>query len=319
MVGCGRCPLCLAKKSQQWIFRLSQEAKFAKDCSFVTLTYNDANLPGPYDNGIDKIQRFMKRFRKNHKPPKNFKYYLISELGGKFGRLHYHALFFNCGLSTWELHKALDKLWPYGHNRTHFVVPQRIHYVAKYCVQDFCRPKPQIRVIDGVEYKISTPSFYISPHSNGLGLCFLTPQMLEYLRDREDGTYIENGHVKALPTYYLDKVFGKDTPEYKYVKYLRLIQAHNNFVESTIAWENYFDQVGDEEFNDGDLPIEIQEIHEKSRIKLRKMKQKYNFVRPPKYEYIYQNFRPEEAQVGLRFESRGEVDNRFRKVNPDFM
>lgn len=318
MVGCGRCPLCLQKKSAQWIFRLKAEAKFASDCSFITLTYSDEHLPGPFDNGLKNIQKFIKRFRKNLNlgPDSRFKYFLISELGGVFGRLHYHAIFFNTGLSPLELHKQLDKFWPFGINRTYPVIDQRIAYVAKYCMQDFSRPRPQYRVIDGEEYKITTPSFYINPHSNGLGLAFLTPDMMLYLLTKCDGTIIENGYKKQLPSYYLEKVYGADTSLYDKVKRLRRRAAVEAYEESVQMWNDFYKEHDREAIANGALPLQVQEIQNRCSNLQKRLKSKYNFQRPPIYEHIYENIYPETAPIGVRFEPRSEIDNRFWKTHP---
>ena len=46
-VACGKCPECRKQKCQDWIFRTFWEFQEFKDISpfFVTLTYDDVNLP----------------------------------------------------------------------------------------------------------------------------------------------------------------------------------------------------------------------------------------------------------------------------------
>lgn len=44
-VPCGKCIDCRKDFQKEWIFRLSQEVKSCQVPCFITLTYNDDNLP----------------------------------------------------------------------------------------------------------------------------------------------------------------------------------------------------------------------------------------------------------------------------------
>ena len=58
---------------------------------FLTLTYDDGNVP--FDGSLDKEEfpRFMKRLRKAS-PGRRYKYYACGEYGSIGGRPHYHAI-----------------------------------------------------------------------------------------------------------------------------------------------------------------------------------------------------------------------------------
>ena len=60
---------------------------------FITLTYNDENLPNPPVVSKREAQLFIKRLRKLLYP-KLFRYYIVGEYGDKSNRPHYHALLF---------------------------------------------------------------------------------------------------------------------------------------------------------------------------------------------------------------------------------
>lgn len=85
--GCGHCLACKIQRSREWSFRLSVEASYWKDASFLTLTYNDENLPP--DGSLVKadLQKFFKRLRKDLANP--IKYYACGEYGDRFKRPHY--------------------------------------------------------------------------------------------------------------------------------------------------------------------------------------------------------------------------------------
>lgn len=104
---CGKCPQCLMRRAQGWIFRMEQEAKRADSALFLTLTYNTDDVPIT-KNGymtLDKthIQKYLKRIRFSyHKRgiKSTIKYYCAGEYGGKTNRPHYHIILFNVDEAT---------------------------------------------------------------------------------------------------------------------------------------------------------------------------------------------------------------------------
>lgn len=44
-VPCGKCGACRKNRRASWTFRLTKEAKNSKNSFFVTLTYNDEEIP----------------------------------------------------------------------------------------------------------------------------------------------------------------------------------------------------------------------------------------------------------------------------------
>lgn len=132
-VPCGKCVRCISKKRQEWAFRMYQESKDHATAYYLTLTYNEEELPylnlttGEYpvrfkddiktlseEDQIEKIvykkdlQDFIKKVRrstnytftkdKNNKLKKDLKirYYFTSEYGTKFTkRPHYHGIIWN--------------------------------------------------------------------------------------------------------------------------------------------------------------------------------------------------------------------------------
>lgn len=92
-LNCGVCLYCQQQYSKGWATRLMLESKLHNESCFVTLTYNDANLP--YNNSLQKrdVQLFIKRLRKKL-APKKIRYFLTGEYGGRKGRAHYHLVIF---------------------------------------------------------------------------------------------------------------------------------------------------------------------------------------------------------------------------------
>ena len=45
VVPCGKCMACRVKRTMEWSVRILDEASYYKANTFLTLTYNDENLP----------------------------------------------------------------------------------------------------------------------------------------------------------------------------------------------------------------------------------------------------------------------------------
>lgn len=90
-VPCGKCHGCRADQALMWSIRGYHEASLHQQNSFITLTYDDANLPS--DGKISKIplQRFFKEIRRDGT---KIRYLACGEYGGQTRRPHYHAIIF---------------------------------------------------------------------------------------------------------------------------------------------------------------------------------------------------------------------------------
>lgn len=95
-VPCGKCIECLLQYSTEWAFRCSLEASLYKDNCFLTLTYNDANLPVGASLCKSDLQLFIKLLRKEvaRKEEVTFTYFACGEYGALNNRPHYHLIIF---------------------------------------------------------------------------------------------------------------------------------------------------------------------------------------------------------------------------------
>jgi len=148
---CGGCIGCRLERSKQWAIRCVNEASQHSQNSFITLTYNDANLPrqdGPegHPGNLEKsdYQKFMKRLRK--KFGNNIKFFHCGEYGEDKGRPHYHACLFNHDFEDKKLWKivrgnplytsaALSERWGLGFCSVGAVTFQSSAYVARYILK----------------------------------------------------------------------------------------------------------------------------------------------------------------------------------------
>src|SRR4051812_44934530 len=69
---CGQCIGCRLERSRQWAMRLVHEKKLHSHSSFITLTYDDKNLPLGGTLIKRDFQLFMKRLRKCQSNPLRF-------------------------------------------------------------------------------------------------------------------------------------------------------------------------------------------------------------------------------------------------------
>lgn len=150
-IPCGHCLGCRLDHASMWSTRITMEAKEWKKCCFVTLTYNDKNLPINKNNLATlckkDIQDFMKRLRYYEKGAESWKhpitgkeenpirYFCCGEYGPKGGRPHYHLAIFNWepdDLKQYKINKHGDqsfkskklmKIWGKG-----FVVIEELNY-----------------------------------------------------------------------------------------------------------------------------------------------------------------------------------------------
>lgn len=143
---CGKCVECKEQYSTEWAFRCMLEASKHEQNCFITLTYNDANLP---KEGVCKrsAQLFMKRLRKSIEPLK-VRYFLCGEYGAEKNRPHYHIILFGYDfqdkwLWCYDSHglplyrsPRLEKLWQFGYSTIGAVDFESAKYCAKYMQAD---------------------------------------------------------------------------------------------------------------------------------------------------------------------------------------
>lgn len=149
-VPCGVCPSCRNMKRESWVFRLRVEfeelVKRGFSVGFVTLTYNEKNIPripykfvksdfrnlySPYKmpmcfsrsdiNGLIKyLRNWMYRERKISKELK-LRFMICSEFGEETARPHYHGIF--CippSINPREFYNKLTEFW----TKKGFVIPK---------------------------------------------------------------------------------------------------------------------------------------------------------------------------------------------------
>lgn len=188
-VPCGKCIACRIQKKREWTIRLLHESYFHERTSFVTLTYNDENLPIDLSIRKREMQLFLKRIRKQlDLQDRKIKYYVTGEYGDKSARPHYHGIFF--GLDVFDT-QLIEKCWPKGFVYIGNVTHDSIQYVAGYIEKKLSGEMAKN------EYGEREVPFSIM--SRGLGKQYAIENR-EQIADKLTVTY--KGHPVGLPRYY---------------------------------------------------------------------------------------------------------------------
>ena len=70
-VPCGKCLACRITKRREWSLRMFHELHYHKDSSFVTLTYDDCNIPHSGSLIKSDLQKILNAFVKYHRTKLN--------------------------------------------------------------------------------------------------------------------------------------------------------------------------------------------------------------------------------------------------------
>lgn len=182
---CGQCSGCRLMKSQEWQTRLVHESKCHDHNAFVTLTYDQENVPEDFSLKLRDLQLFMKRLRKAK--PQRVRFFGVGEYGDQTLRPHYHLILFNCDFHSKEVIRIdkrtgspiftspeLAELWPFGIHEIGTVTPASAGYVARYCLKKLNGEKAdafytRTSPIDGKVYRVA-PEFAVMSRRPGIGL-----------------------------------------------------------------------------------------------------------------------------------------------------
>lgn len=152
-VPCGKCDLCLKKRSRDWALRCEHEMSLHKENSFITLTYDNENLKHSTEDFTSDIQKFWKRLRRV--TGKKIRYIYSVEYGTKTARPHFHAIIFGHDFNDQKPIKKtkkgntiytspeLAKLWKMGHHSIGEANVKTAYYIASYALKKHSAINPE--------------------------------------------------------------------------------------------------------------------------------------------------------------------------------
>lgn len=231
-VPCGHCIGCLVDMQSEWATRLTiHYQKDNRPACFITLTYNDDNLPTEEYNkeGVmyDKpsvvkihIQQFIRSLRtylKRHKLPSQIEYFFTSEYGPTGGRPHYHGIIFGLDKSYQDIY---ERIWRKGFVHVGDCNEATITYCCKYC----CKPIEVTKYPDRKGYfdnekwmdemGIRRKPFRLMSKNLGLSYCKDRENLKFHFRRIYENSYIRLGKLKKkVPRYMKLKIYTMDNLE----------------------------------------------------------------------------------------------------------
>lgn len=269
-VRCGHCLPCLQHRQAEWIFRLQQEMKFGP-VYFVTLTYNDANLPvNVVDLSDDPVPSVKKKdlqifharlracFQRGYyyddslvragfrsEPSKillpldvRFSYYCTAEYGPNGNRPHYHGVYFHLPEDDDLVFDLFNHVWNKG-----FITCEIGNsaacaaYTTKYLINTSF-----VSVPDGAD-----PVFSLM--SKGLGKSYLeNEKIVEFHRSApaEHSFCMSDGHKTVMPRYYRNKIYDDDVGKPELQAYAQRKADSIAFRRSRLSREEFLKEMDDE-------------------------------------------------------------------------
>lgn len=254
-LACGRCSGCLFERSRQWSIRCLHENSMHNSSCFLTLTYDDDNLPLHGTLVKKHVQDFMKRFRR--RISSKIRYYYCGEYGEKFRRPHYHLLIFGYDFDDKILHTRsngipiyispfLSDLWKFGYSSIGDVTFQSAGYVARYVMKKVTGDRADAHYLsapdsDGVCHPI-LPEFTDMSRRPGIGKTWFDANKDSLRKD-----FLTVDGKKHKPPLYYDALFEIDNPEdFEAIKQLRneraALNKDNNTRDRLLVREHVFQQ-----------------------------------------------------------------------------
>jgi len=221
---CGQCIGCRLEKSRQWAIRCVHESQMHEKNSFITLTYNNENLPPTGSVDVKHWQKFMKRLRKN--TGLKIRFFHCGEYGDQLGRPHYHACMFGYDPDDKVFYKntengdklytseSLDQVWSMGNCYLGELNFASAAYTARYIMKKVTGKQALKHYESAInkqtgEISIKTPEYITMSRKPGIGRSWYE----KYKKDIYPGDFtVLNGKKIKSPRYY-DYLLEQEDPE----------------------------------------------------------------------------------------------------------
>lgn len=196
LLPCGSCIGCKKARAKEWAERCLHELESSEESCFATLTYSDEHLPLRGNLVKSHLQGFIKRLREDiAKDGKRLRYFASGEYGKRYGRPHYHIIFFGIGPKS---RVDIEQAWGLGRVHIGSVTFASCRYVANYILdKDSVKTDPLSGVHTAKPFQLQ---------SQGLGREWLDKNADQVLYDV--GIRRE-GKVGGMPRYYRKRLGDK--------------------------------------------------------------------------------------------------------------
>lgn len=272
---CGQCVGCRLDYSLDWATRCLFEAQTHKKNCFVTLTYDNKNLPLNGQLDVRVWQDFIRELRRRHNGP--IRYFHAGEYGSRFGRPHYHALLFGCDFpdrsyfkttkagSRIDTSKLLTAIWGKGHCSVGDVSMESAAYVARYCMKD-SKDVLDKRYEDenGKQFdvvkktgELRTPQYVTMSRRPGIAKLWYG----KFSKDVFPHDYVMlRGSIKMPPPRYFDGLYDLENPlDMKRIKLHRMARC----TKKEVVWSDVLQKNQVLDVNRDDRLAVMEEVKEK--------------------------------------------------------
>lgn len=240
IVGCGKCVACRGRRVSDWKLRLLFDQKALKKPAgagsfsfiyFVSLTYNDENLPLNSNLCNSDITKFIKKFRERLRyrlgniVAKSLKYIVAGEYGTRGGRPHYHMILYGVEMTP-EVLSFIDNCWQKGFvdKRPVKSMNGAVSYVLDYLLKTdgfYSLKSGESKS----EFTIRTNRVPPFVHfSKGIGLKYFNDNLEKI---REFGLKI-NGKRVALPVYFKKKLKDTESQDQCFIRIKSLFDYYSS-------------------------------------------------------------------------------------------
>lgn len=237
LVPCQKCLDCKMSYSRDWANRMMLENTYHSSSYFITLTYDDFNVPVSYypdlDTGEarlaytlrkDELSDFIKRLRRRldyYGKKSDVRFYGVGEYGSNTFRPHYHVIVFGLELDDlkelkrsplgykYYTSQTIESCWKLGYSMVCEVSWETCAYVARYVTKKaYNSYSDELMEFFGLEREMSRMS-----RMPGIGRLYFDEHKEEiYAHDRIYLSTPKGGKEIKPPKYY-DKLFDLEYQE----------------------------------------------------------------------------------------------------------
>lgn len=223
-IPCRKCIGCKIEYINEWGKRGYLMSKTYQNNWFITLTYDDKNLPltneGKPTIEPKDISRFINSLKKhfNRRKHNGIKYICAREYGGRKKRPHYHLIFWNLPLTDIkkttiknykkekivEYSPLIEKLWGKNNTKTspNIILPANLNTIKYTVAYSLKKLKPKECIDERIEPERIT-------FSRGIGLPFFEKEWQEIYKHDKITIADKNSTYSTTPPKYFDKQLKK--------------------------------------------------------------------------------------------------------------
>jgi len=229
-----------------------------KESCFVTLTYDEANLPIVHHEESDSwiptlakshVQKFIRSVRKKTTHlERHLSYFAAGEYGDKGGRPHYHLILFGTG-PLWN--QIYEISWKKGFVSSYEATPASMAYVAKYCLKGGRDPELLLPTstphTDPKENRVTTPPFRLTSRRPAIGATFAPNIAKALARDTGHGLlYDPHKSGPANRITIRNKHYPLDVTMKSHLEQALIDRGVNSFMVSAMLTRDYPEPTNEE-------------------------------------------------------------------------